>query len=75
MADEIRYWAQITVAYKGTLNKTNVTLHYDGGLQAVTDWGSHQIRPAQEGKRWIRGHHGEETEQGRALLAAYALTK
>lgn len=31
-------------------------------------------RLSHEGKTWIRGHHDENSEQGRALLAAYALT-
>jgi len=30
---------------------------------------------ANEGRTWIRGHHDADTEQGAALLAAYALLK
>ncbi len=31
--------------------------------------------PAQEGVNWIPGHHGQETEAGRALLVAFSLSR
>ncbi len=39
----------------------------------VTGWAVFSAHT--EGKTWIRGHYAPESEEGAALLAAYALTQ
>lgn len=55
----------------GVINTTNGMLHI-GGLASLN-----HIRYllSNEHITWIRGHHGAESEAGKALLAANALTR
>ncbi len=61
-----------------------VTIMHDGKLQLGT-WKAGTVRRptgsliaanvqrSDEGVRWIRGHHAEDTPEGKALIAAAAL--
>ena len=61
--------------YRKGLVRSEVDEVLSYGVFLVTPDGSPFLGPKDEGVRWIRGHHTEQSEIGKALLAAYALSQ
>lgn len=54
---------------------TYVGASYGSSLPLVYGRTQYQLSSFYEGILWIYGHHPADSEEGRALLAAYALWK